>query len=112
MLASLWPVDDRATARLALAFYSGLAGGRSVETALREAQERIRREAPDAAPYYWAGFVAIGAAEQTIPLNDRPMNVRRLVALAAAVISLILAAFGLRSRIAERKAQREDRRGA
>lgn len=57
LVASLWPVDDRATRRLMGCFYRHL---RSVApgVALRRAQLEIREEM--AHPYYWAGFVHVG----------------------------------------------------
>lgn len=59
LVASLWPVDDHATRRLMGLFYGHL---RRVEpaAALRLAQQELRRELPH--PYYWAGFVHVGAA--------------------------------------------------
>ena len=60
LVASLWPVDDRATRRLMGLFYDHL---RRMEpaAALRQAQQELRRELPH--PYYWAGFVHVGATE-------------------------------------------------
>jgi hypothetical protein len=58
-VASLWNVDDAATARLMSHFYDALNDGYRPGAALRAAQLRIRKQLPD--PYYWAGWVADGA---------------------------------------------------
>lgn len=55
--ASLWPVDDAATAELMGSFYAHLNGER-VATALHAAQREIRQSRPH--PYYWAPFLIIG----------------------------------------------------
>lgn len=59
LVASLWPVDDRATRSLMGHFYRHLKTS-GPGAALRLAQQAIRREMPH--PYYWAGFVHVGAA--------------------------------------------------
>jgi CHAT domain-containing protein len=69
LLVSIWPVDDRATARLMQEFYTRLAdSAHPVDraTALREAQVALRawREPdgrrPFAHPAYWSAFALIG----------------------------------------------------
>lgn len=63
VVASLWPVQDLATARLMEELYTQLLRrGRSPGEALRQAQTTLLDD-PDAAfdhPYYWAGFVLQG----------------------------------------------------
>lgn len=61
VIASLWAVDDRATALLMQEFYRALwVEHRTVSGALRQAQERLRSQARFREPYYWAGFVLQG----------------------------------------------------
>jgi CHAT domain-containing protein len=61
VVASLWPVDDLATAELMTRFYRGmLEEGRPAAAALREAQLDMSRSPRWRAPYYWAGFVLQG----------------------------------------------------
>ncbi len=62
VVASLWNVNDAATAELMKRFYQEMLGpGRlSPPAALRAAQLKIRKEARWSAPYYWAAFVIQG----------------------------------------------------
>jgi len=62
VLASLWMVDDRATAELMSHFYRGLLGPAHLPApaALRAAQEAVRSQRRWEHPYYWAGFVLHG----------------------------------------------------
>jgi CHAT domain-containing protein/Flp pilus assembly protein TadD len=61
VVASLWNVDDRATAELMKRFYQGMfKEGLRPADALRAAQTSLRREKGWGAPYYWAGFTLQG----------------------------------------------------
>ena len=62
VVASLWPVDDAATAELMRRFYEGMLGSPrlSPPAALREAQLAIRSQRRWQAPFYWAGFQVQG----------------------------------------------------
>jgi len=62
VLASLWPVDDRATATLMEEFHKRAAKGQAPLAALAEAQRILIRNPRTARPFYWAGFVINGAA--------------------------------------------------
>lgn len=57
VIASLWKVDDLATAELFSHFYSELGQGRSPVKALALAQRAMQRSERWSRPYYWAGFV-------------------------------------------------------
>ena len=59
IVASLWKVDDEATAYLMTRFYSALKGT-SKREALRLAQIETRKKYPH--PYYWAAFQLTGEA--------------------------------------------------
>lgn len=57
VLASLWSVEDRATAKLMKIFYKHLlVDGRSAPDALRRAQLEMAAKPQYSSPYYWAGF--------------------------------------------------------
>jgi CHAT domain-containing protein len=61
VLASLWKVDDEATADLMTHFYRQmLENGKSPAAALREAQIAIWKQKRWTVPYYWAAFVLQG----------------------------------------------------
>ncbi len=61
VLASLWQVEDRATAALMAAFYESLfVNRRRPAEALRNAQLKVRAERRWRHPSYWAGFVLQG----------------------------------------------------
>ncbi len=61
VVASLWRVEDRATAELMSRFYRGLwRDGLTPAAALREAQRSLRRDPRYRAPHAWAGFVLQG----------------------------------------------------
>jgi len=61
VLASLWPVRDRATAELMQRFYRAMLHDRlPPAAALRQAQAALRQEQPWREPYFWAGFVLEG----------------------------------------------------
>jgi len=60
VVATLWPVEDRATARLMQRFYEEMAAGRSEPEALAVAQRAALRNPGTASPFYWAGFELVG----------------------------------------------------
>ena len=61
VLASLWPVEDQATAALMRRFYRAMWNeGLTPAAALRRAQLEVRGERRWRDPYYWAGFVLEG----------------------------------------------------
>ena len=70
VVASLWRVEDRTTARLMERFYAALlAEGRGPAAALRQAQREIRSRHPD--PWFWAPFVLQG---EWRPLAGGPVD--------------------------------------
>jgi CHAT domain-containing protein len=91
VLATLWPVDDRATVDLMEAFYQALARGRTAATALAEAQATMRGNPDTSHPCYWAGFVLVGDGQQRFLLEERrvwpaALLIPALLGLAAAFI--------------------------
>lgn len=60
VVTSLWEVNDATTHDLMLRFYRGLLDGKGRAEALDAAMEQVRQAHPH--PYYWAPFLAIGAA--------------------------------------------------
>jgi CHAT domain-containing protein len=60
VLASLWPIADRPTARLMRLFYAELRAGRTKDEALRQAQLALLRDPVTSHPANWAGLLLIG----------------------------------------------------
>jgi CHAT domain-containing protein len=62
VVASLWKVDDRATAELMKHFYTGMlsGSGRPASLALQDAQRKLASSKRWSHPFYWAGFVLQG----------------------------------------------------
>jgi CHAT domain-containing protein len=67
VMASLWKVDDEATAELMRQTYINmLQKGMTPAAALRAAQNAIRQRPEWQSPYYWAGFTLQGEYRQVI----------------------------------------------
>ncbi len=65
VVASLWKVDDEATAELMRYFYTFmLKDGLSPAAALRKAQVTMSRQKRWQSPYYWSGFIIQGQYNQ------------------------------------------------
>jgi CHAT domain-containing protein len=60
VIASLWKVNDEATAKLMAALYTRIERGESPSSALRGAQLEMTRDEQWSNPYYWAAFVLQG----------------------------------------------------
>jgi CHAT domain-containing protein len=62
VIASLWKVDDMATADLMKSFYQGMLGRQklSAAAALRQAQRQMWQTNKGRNPFYWAAFVLQG----------------------------------------------------
>jgi tetratricopeptide (TPR) repeat protein len=71
VVASLWPVSDRATARFMEHFYRAIADGNNVVTALNTSRQTMRADTETRHPFYWAGFVIIGDGDMKVPLTMR-----------------------------------------
>lgn len=72
VVASLWEVDDEATAELMRSFYKAmLHEGLAPAAALRSAKESVRQHPRWSAPYFWAGFVLQGEYREPIKVGSR-----------------------------------------
>jgi hypothetical protein len=87
VVASLWKVDDDATAELMTHFYEGIfKRGLTPAGALREAQLSMWRSTHWHAPYYWAAFVIQGQHDRH--LHQVPISTSmKLLALAVILVS-------------------------
>jgi len=97
VVASLWQVDDRATAELMKYFYENmLQRGLGPAAALRDAQNKIRSQPQWRSPYYWAGFTFQGDYDLSIrgvPRTD-VRTYQRFIA-GGPILILLLAVFYL-----------------
>jgi tetratricopeptide (TPR) repeat protein len=91
VVATLWDVDDAASAVLMEQFYFELERGRPPGIALARAKARLRQDPHWSSPSHWAGFVLIGDSG---PLRER----QPWLGLAAAALVLLAVAVWLRRR--------------
>ena len=96
VVASIWEVDDRATAQLMERLYAHLATGEPIAHALRMAQLDVRAEHPH--PFFWAGFVVIGDGDVVVPLEERGASRRYGLVLAALTTAVIIGWVVMRGR--------------
>ncbi|HEU0251914.1 MAG TPA: CHAT domain-containing protein, partial [Pyrinomonadaceae bacterium] len=88
VVASLWKVDDRATAILMADFYeSMLQQGMSPAAALRSAKLKLMKDKNWNAPYYWAGFVFQGEYTNRIAVARRSWFVPGLALFSLLVVA-------------------------
>jgi len=66
MLMSLWSVNDEASCQLMERFYIHLRSSNSIRDALRKAKLEMIESDVLSHPYYWAGFIASGKADEVI----------------------------------------------
>jgi hypothetical protein len=72
VVASLWKVDDRATAVFMGHFYKALLQDKmSRAAALRYAKEQMRNDPAWSSPFFWAGFVLQGEYDRPIASEQR-----------------------------------------
>jgi hypothetical protein len=83
VVASLWKVDDEATAELMKRFYANMLQRQMKPAeALREAQNSIRSEPQWSSPYYWAAFTLQGEHRYGIKTNRAKPDKAQLIAIA------------------------------
>ncbi|RMD59447.1 CHAT domain-containing protein [Candidatus Parcubacteria bacterium] len=101
LVASLWNVNDEATATLMRLFYRNLKAGMKLNVALQQAKIEFLSTAREGRsdPFYWAPFILIGRPDQVIlgdePGTDRPFYAAHRVDLALGVFLAIAVALGL-----------------
>lgn len=92
VVASLWQVDDEATAELMKHFYRNmLENNMRPGEALRAAQNSIRQQPEWSSPYYWAAFTLQGEYRQVIKPQGRDLTPVWIVLL---VVGLLLSGAG------------------
>ncbi|HKR60366.1 MAG TPA: CHAT domain-containing protein, partial [Pyrinomonadaceae bacterium] len=100
VVASLWKVDDRATANLMTQFYESLLQqGMSTGEALRAAKLKTMRQKQWRAPYFWAGFVLQGEYTNHIAVDkDRWLHPVWVILALLVLPSLAVIVFRIRRR--------------
>jgi CHAT domain-containing protein len=90
VIASLWKVDDDATAELMKHFYEALfQKGMTPAAALRYAQLTLSQNKRWQSPYYWAGFVIQGQYTETEKFTE-PFPTRTQLALLCSLGGILL----------------------
>jgi CHAT domain-containing protein/tetratricopeptide (TPR) repeat protein len=103
LVATLWPVDDEATALLMARFYDGLERGATAGEALRQAKRSLASSPRFAPPFFWAGVLLIGDPDLRVDLRpDR--SVPRTAWVAGG--SLLVLAIALAIADSRRRARR------
>ena len=99
VVASLWKVDDDATADLMKYFYREMfENGRSPAAALREAQLKMYQTKRWQDPYYWAGFVIQGQYEMKDSFKQQSRSALYVAVLSAGLFLAIVFIFWRRHR--------------
>ena len=97
VVASLWNVNDAATAEFMERFYGALADGEPVDSAVRSAKlDLIRSGTRLSHPYYWAPFVAIGRVSEPVLAPQSSWKGVTLAGLGLAVVIGAALLIGLR----------------
>jgi CHAT domain-containing protein len=104
VVASLWTVDDRATAELMRHFYRAMfKDGLPPAAALREAKKALWREKRWRSPYYWAAFVLQGEYRQSIKAEAPVSDGAPKAFVIMAIILLLLLLMGMMLRAAKKR---------
>jgi CHAT domain-containing protein len=65
-VVSQWNAESEATAALMIELHRGLRAGQTTAEALRAAQKSVRTQEQYRHPFYWAPFIAVGAANRAL----------------------------------------------
>jgi hypothetical protein len=99
VIASLWKVDDEATAELMKYFYAALfTKGLPPAAALRDAQLELAKHPRWQSPYYWAGFVIQGQYDQKEKFSQSSIGQTKIAIIAVLGGSLLLASIAFHRR--------------
>ena len=99
VVASLWKVDDDATAELMKKFYEAMfSEGLTPSAALRKAQLDLSRQNRWRSPYFWAGFVIQGQYAERGPWKPVTSWSSRIIAGSVVMFILLAGLYVLRHR--------------
>jgi CHAT domain-containing protein len=95
VMASLWQVDDAATAELTVHFYREmLVKGATPSAALRAAKVAMWQQEERSAPYFWAAFVLQGDPDAIVVVGPEEPLIRPLMLLFV-LVALAVIVFAL-----------------
>ncbi len=104
VVASLWQVEDEATAELMKRFYTEmLKNGKTPAEALRSAQNSIRQIPEWSAPHYWAGFTLQGEYHYVVNSERGGWRKYSVVIVIGSVLILLVGVWVYWSRFHSRK---------
>jgi CHAT domain-containing protein len=92
-ISNLWEVDDKASNEVIKLFYNNLFEGQITSEALQNAKLEMVHSAPNsdlAAPYYWAGHLAIG---NELKVKQEKSNYLKLLIVLSCILVPILIVF-------------------
>jgi hypothetical protein len=90
-VASLWKVDDQATAELMKHFYEGMfQEGLTPAAALRKAKITMMNQPRWCAPYFWAAFTLQGEYRNAIQVPPQYFLPYRLITVITGVLALVV----------------------
>jgi CHAT domain-containing protein len=93
VVASLWKVNDEATAELMKQFYGAmLRDGLAPSAALRTAKEAVSKQERWRSPYFWAAFIMQGGCDRALATAKRPRDSAAQSTAALSLFALALAA--------------------
>ena len=96
VVASLWKVDDQATAHLMKLFYEGMfQRGLTPVAALREAQLEMSQQKAWQSPFYWAGFVIQGRYDEQVKGSQFSYHTPKRIAVLGLLVVVLIAAASL-----------------
>lgn len=94
VVASLWQVEDEATAELMKLFYTEmLKNGKTPAEALRSAQNSIRQRPEWSAPHYWAGFTLQGEYRYVVNSERSGWRKYSIVIVIGSILILLAGVF-------------------
>ena len=95
-VASLWSVDDEATAELMKHFYANMLQHKMLPAAaLREAQNKIRQDPRWSSPYYWAAFTFQGDYGRHVSVGPGSWSTNKQIVKGLSVGLVLLALLAL-----------------
>jgi CHAT domain-containing protein len=107
VVASLWKVDDNATAEFMNYFYAAiLRDGATPSSALRTAKLEMRKQARWHEPFYWAGFILQGDYRNEVRHHSRSNWTKTLVITTVLVLAMAGIYFSLRAKRRSRASTR------